>query len=180
MGGRRKPPLLKWGRINDIGQMLSKLRSRCQGKALMAGTPHGKSPALAGQTPGQSTHLVRHDLMAFGQRRDDAGICSGTICHSFPVIRTFGRCLWHCRLAHDHGQGIAVDHFLLEHRKAAVVQQRPQRIEGVIGNVVPDQFVIAALLQDIFQARHRHKSHAVLCQIVPDGLQHDIRSWLML
>ena len=46
--------------------------------------------------------------------------------------------------------------------------------------MVADQLIVAFLLQNVFQARHGDQAHAVLSQIVPDGFQHNIRSWLVL
>ena len=41
--------------------------------------------------------------------------------------------------------------------------------------MVPDQFIIAAVVHDIFKARYRNQAYRVILQIAVDGLQHGSR-----
>ena len=60
------------------------------------------------------------------------------------------------------------------------LQQIPQSLKCVVGNVIPDQFIITVVVQDILKTRHGDQSHAIFCQIVRYAVQHYARLWLML
>ena len=80
----------------------------------------------------------------------------------------------------NHGNGIPVDHLLLQYSKAILFQKSPQGFKGIIRQMIPNQLIITALFQNILQGRHCHKTHTALGKIVVNGLKHYSRLWLVL
>ena len=158
MGGRSKFSLFKGSGINDILCLLSKAGCSCQRKALMTGSPDGCFFLPGIQILHIGIHLPAQIHIAVQQIA----------------------CFHLGTLAHNNGKRIPVYHLCFLYHKARTLQQGSQRIKGIVGNVIPDQLIIAAVIHNILKAWNGKKSHPVIFQIIVNTAQHPWRIRLML